>query len=118
MSKEITPAELSQFCRAIAAGIEASKKPRADLVASDICCAIAAVNGDEGAVKRVRSVLASAAAAPAPQERTASADPIALRFNGDLDGDVLKRAAAEIAKRRPGLQGKKLQFSLTAKPAE
>lgn len=117
MSKEITPSELSQFCRAVAAGIEASKKPRADLVASDIRCAIAAVNGDEAAVARVRSVLAAADGAPAPA-KTASEEPIALRFSGDLSGDVLGRAAAEIAKRRPGLQGKKLQFSLTAKPAE
>ena len=119
MSKEISPSELSKFIRLVASGIEASKKPRADLVASDIRCAIAAVNGDEAAVKRVRSVIAAAPAAPAaPDARTAGTDAISLRFSGDLDGEVLRRAAEEIAKRRPGLKGQKLQFSLTAKPAQ
>jgi hypothetical protein len=112
MSKEITPAELSKFIRCVAAGIDASKKPRADMVASDIRCAIAAVNGDEGASARVRAVISAVPDAP-PR---AAAKPISLRFNGELGEDVMRRAAAEVAKRRPALRGKKLQFTLTAKP--
>ena len=117
MSKEITPVELSKFIRCIAAGIEASKKPRADMVASDIRCAIAAVGGDEGAASRVRAVISAAAPAAPAEAHTAAAEPITLRFNGELGEDVMRRAAAEVAKRRPALSGKKLQFTLTAKPA-
>lgn len=117
MANGISPKELSHYIRLVAAGIDAAKQPRADLVGSDIRCAIAAVNGDEGAVKRVRKILAdSAPAKPADQPRTGSDDPIALRFSGSLSEDGMKKVAAEIAKRRPGLQGKKLQFELTAKP--
>lgn len=113
MAKEVTPRELAQFCRIVAAGIDASKSPRADLVASDVRCAIAAMNGDEGAVKRVHSVIAAAQSAKAPP-----ADPISLTFKGELNGDLMQRAAAELEKRRPGLKGKKLQFSLSAKISE
>lgn len=114
MSKEITPSDLSKFIRCIAAGIEASKKPRADMVASDIRCAIAAVNGDEAAAARVLSVISGTDTEPKP---SVASDSVTLRFNGELSGEVIQRAAAEVAKRRPELQGKKLQFTLTAKPA-
>lgn len=115
MAKEVTPRELAQFCRIVAAGIDAAKNPRADLVASDVRCAIAAMNGDEGAIKRVHGVIATASKpAPAP----APADSIALNFSGKLSADLMQRAAAELEKRRPELKGRKLQFSLSAKISE
>lgn len=116
MAKEVTPQELAQFCRIVAAGIDAAKNPRADLVASDVRCAIAAMNGDEGAVKRVHSVIA--AAKPASAGAVEPAKPISLSFKGELNGDLMQRAAAELEKRRPDLKGKKLQFSLSAKISE
>lgn len=116
---QVSPQEIANFVRCIAAGIDGSKNPKRELVASDIRCAIAAVNGDEKAVTRVRSVLAAVqTAAPADPAPAAAQAAIDLRFSGPLSGELLSRAAAEVAKRRPELRGKKLQFSLSAKIAE
>lgn len=122
MSKNITPEELSEFTRCIAAGIDKAKNPSAGRVASDINCAIAAMNGDEKAISRVRSVIATMAAKAEPAAKStqasAPAAPITLAFSGELGPDIMERLAAEVAKRRPEFVGKKLQFSLSAKPAD
>ena len=55
----INPKEIVKFVRYIAAGIDASKKPSRGMVASDIRCAIAAVNGDESAINHVRSIISN-----------------------------------------------------------
>jgi hypothetical protein len=109
---KVTPSEIATFLNAIADGIDGSKSPKASLVASDIKAAIAALDGHEGAIKRVKTVVAAVkapvAAAPAAEK------PIRLDFQGPLTPDLISRAAAEVAKRRPGFEGKKLKMSITA----
>ncbi len=105
---QINPKEIVKFVRYIAAGIDASKKPSRDMVASDIRCAIAAVNGDKSAVDHVRSIISN----------TVEDEPrIDIQFTGPLNMKLIERAATEVAKRRPGFRGKKLQFTLSAKIA-
>jgi len=118
MAKEVTPRDLAQYCRIVAAGIDASKSPRSDLVASDIRCAIAAMNGNKSAIARVHGVIAAATKPAAAKPDAASVDPISLTFKGELSGDVMKRAADELERRRPGLKGRKLQFLVSAKISE
>lgn len=88
----------------MADAIDASKNPDPTKVAADIRQVIAAIQP---------------AAPVAPAAPAAPAKPIKLSFEGSLDDDgLLKRAAAEVAKRRPGLAGRKIKFSLVAEPAE
>jgi hypothetical protein len=99
-----TPKQVSDYLRAMADGIDRSKSPDPARVAADIRKVIAAL--EPGAPK------------PAPQTASES-KPIKLSFKGEVgDGDLMARAAAEVAKRRPGLQGKAVKFSLTVEPAD
>lgn len=105
---QINPKEIVKFVRYIAAGIDASAKPSRNMVASDIRCAIAAVNGNEKAINHVRSIISG----------TTTDEPrIDIKFSGPLSRQLIERAATEVAKRRPGFRGKKLQFTLSAKIA-
>lgn len=112
---KVTPSEIATFLNAIADGIDRSKSPRPDRVASDIKAAIAALDGHEGAIERVKTVVAAVKAPTAAAPAAPSAEkPIRLDFQGPLTPDLISRAAAEVAKRRPGFEGKKLKMSITA----
>lgn len=113
----LSPQEVSSYISLIASAIDKSAKPKADLVTNDIKCAIAALNGDEKAVARIKGILASATKTegkPAPAKVAADAS-LGLKFSGPLSEDLLKRTAHEIAKKRPGYKGKDLEFTLSVK---
>jgi hypothetical protein len=80
--------------------IDRSKNPDPTKVAADIKAVIAALE-------------------PAPKAPAEAPKPIKLSFTGKVDdGDLMTRAAAEVAKRRPGLKGRAVKFSLVAEPVD
>ncbi|HEY8095078.1 MAG TPA: hypothetical protein VIE65_03170 [Methylobacter sp.] len=114
---QVKPSEIASFLIAIADGIDRAKSPKTSFVASDIKAAIAAIDGNEKAVEHIRNTNAAVKAAKEQKpERTASAtdSPINLRFQGTLTPDLISKAAAEVAKRRPGFEGKHLKMSISA----
>lgn len=91
-----TPKQVSDYLRTMADGIDRSKSPDPTKVAADIKKVIAALSPEPAAPK-----------------------PIKLSFKGDVgDEALMARAAAEVAKRRPGLKGRPVKFSLIAEPAD
>lgn len=93
-----TPQEVSNYLRAMADGIDKSKSPDPTKVAADIKKVIAALS-------------------PEPEAPAEEPKPIKLSFQGDVgDEALMARAAAEVAKRRPGFKGRPVKFSLIAEP--
>jgi hypothetical protein len=93
-----TPEQVSNQLRMMADKIDRSKNPDPAKVAADIKMVIAALSPE--------------APAEAPK-------PIKLSFKGKIDDqDLMTRAAAEVAKRRPGLKGRAIKFSLIAEPVD
>lgn len=112
----LSPQEVSSYISLIASAIDKSAKPKADLVTNDIKCAIAALNGDEKAVARIKGILASSKTGEKSAPAKVAADAsLGLKFSGPLSEDLLKRTAHEIAKKRPGYKGKDLEFTLSVK---
>lgn len=111
MPQSANPSQIAAFLRAVADGIDRSKNPDRNKVASDLKCVLAALNGEEGAVARVAAVASASQkpAAPAPA-------PYKISFTGSVSPDNLRGAAEEILKRRPALAGQKVRVTLIAEP--